>query len=100
MKNKWIPIAIIASIGLFLAAIAIGVAYYQTKKPQKTVSIVGLAEKDFTSDLIVWEFSYEAKGNDMKEAYANLKDQNEVAASVRCAPPWSKAPTGRRDGAA
>ena len=56
MKNKWIPIAIIASIGLFLAAIAIGVAYYQTKKPQKTVSIVGLAEKDFTSDLIVWEF--------------------------------------------
>lgn len=78
MKNKWVPIAIIASIGLFLAAIAIGVAYYQTKKPQKTVSIVGLAEKDFTSDLIVWEFSYEAKGNDMKEAYANLKDQNEV----------------------
>ncbi|MBQ1780731.1 MAG: SIMPL domain-containing protein [Bacteroidales bacterium] len=78
MKNKWVPIAIIASIGLFLAAIAIGVAYYQTKKPQKTVSIVGLAEKDFTSDLIVWEFEFSAKGADMKEAYANLKEQSEV----------------------
>ncbi len=78
MKNKWVPIAIIASIGLFLAAIAIGVAYYQTKKPQKTVSIVGLAEKDFTSDLIVWEFNYSAEASDMKEAYTKLKEQNEV----------------------
>ena len=78
MKNKWIPIAIIASVGLVLAAAAIGVAYYQTKKPQKTVSVVGLVEKDFTSDLIVWEFDYAAKDMDMKQAYAKLKAQNEI----------------------
>ena len=78
MKNKWIPIAIIASIGLFLAAVAIGIAYYQSKKPQKTVSVVGLVEKDFTSDLIVWQFDYSAEASDMKEAYAKLKEQNEV----------------------
>ena len=78
MKNRWVPIAIIASIGLFLAAIAVGVAFYQTKKPQKTVSIVGLAEKDFTSDLIVWEFNYSAKDPDMKQAYTKLKEQNEI----------------------
>ena len=78
MKNRWVPIAIIASIGLFLAAIAIGVAFYQTKKPQKTVSIVGLAEKDFTSDLIVWEFNYSAKDPDMKQAFTKLKEQNEI----------------------
>ena len=78
MKNKAVVIAIIASIGLFLAAIAIGVAFYQTKKPQKTVSIVGLAEKDFTSDLIVWEFNYSAKDPDMKQAYTKLKEQNEI----------------------
>ena len=80
MKNKAVVIAIIASIGLFLAAIAIGIAFYQTKKPQKTVSIVGLAEKDFTSDLIVWEFNYSAKDPDMKQAYTKLKEQNEIAA--------------------
>lgn len=78
MKNKAVVIAIIASIGLFLAAIAIGVAFYQTKKPQKTVSVVGLVEKDFTSDLIVWEFNYSAKAQDMKQAYSNLKEQSEV----------------------
>lgn len=78
MKSKAVVIAIIASIGLFLAAIAIGVAFYQTKKPQKTVSVVGLVEKDFTSDLIVWEFDYSAKDPDMKEAYTKLKEQNEI----------------------
>ena len=78
MKNKWVPIAIIASIGLFMAAVAIGIAYYQSKKPQKTVSVVGLVEKDFTSDLIVWEFDYSAKDMDMKQAYTKLKAQNEI----------------------
>ncbi len=78
MKNKAVVIAIIASIGLFLAAIAVGVSFYQTKKPQKTISVVGLAEKDFTSDLIVWEFNYSAAASDMKEAYTLLKGQNEI----------------------
>ena len=78
MKNKAVVIAIIASIGFFLAAIAVGIAYYMSKKPQKTVSVVGLVEKDFTSDLIVWEFDYSAKDPDMKQAYTKLKAQNEI----------------------
>ena len=53
MKNKWIPIAIIASIGLFLAAIAVCVAYYQKKKPEKTGSIVGLAGKVFNAVILM-----------------------------------------------
>ncbi|MBP5495739.1 MAG: SIMPL domain-containing protein [Bacteroidales bacterium] len=78
MKNKSVVIAIIVSIGFFLAAIAVGIAYYMSKKPQKTVSVVGLVEKDFTSDLIVWEFDYSAEASDMKEAYTKLKEQNEI----------------------
>ena len=78
MKNKAVVIAIIASIGFFLAAIAVGIAYYMSKKPQKTVSVVGLVEKDFTSDLIVWEFDYATKDMDMKQSYAKLKAQNEI----------------------
>ena len=78
MKNKAVVIATIVSIGLFLAAVAVGIAFYQTKKPQKTVSVVGLVEKDFTSDLIVWEFNYSAESSDMKDAYSKLKEQNEV----------------------
>ena len=78
MKNKSVLIAIIASVAFVLGAIAIGVSYYNTKKPQKTVSVVGLVEKDFTSDLIVWEFTYSVKDNDMKQAYSKLKAQNEI----------------------
>lgn len=78
MKNKSVLIAIIASIAFILAAVAVGIAYYNTKKPQKTVSVVGLVEKDFTSDLIVWEFNYSVKDNEMKQSYAKIKAQNEI----------------------
>lgn len=78
MKNNTIVIAIIAGVAFFLASIAIGVAFYQTKKPEKTVSVVGLAEKDFTSDLIVWELSYNVLDMDMKQAYTAIKEQNKI----------------------
>lgn len=78
MKNKSVLIAIIAGVALILAAAAIGVSYYNTKKPQKTVSVVGLMEKDFTSDLIVWEFNYSVKDNEMKQSYSKIKAQNDI----------------------
>ncbi len=68
----------IIGVALFLSAVAIGVAFYQTKKPVKTVSVVGLAEKDFTSDLIVWNLSYDVLDMDMKQSYTSIKDQNEI----------------------
>lgn len=45
MKNKSVLIAIIAGVAFVLGAIAVGISYYNTKKPQKTVSVVGLVEK-------------------------------------------------------
>ncbi len=61
-----------------MAADVVGIAFYQTKKPLKTVSVVGLAEKDFISDLIVWNLSYDLLDADMKQSYATIKQQNEV----------------------
>ena len=78
MKNNALSIAIVASIGLFLASISLGIAFYKTKKPTKTVSVVGLAEKDFTSDLIVWELNLNAQDMDMKQAYTTIKEQSAV----------------------
>lgn len=78
MKNSKIIISIIVAAGILLSAIAIGIAFYQAKKPQKTVSVVGLAEKDFTSDLIVWNLRYDVLGESMKQAYTTLKEQNVV----------------------
>ena len=78
MKNNKVTVAVILGICFLLAAIAVGIFYYQSKKPSKTVSVVGLAEKDFTSDLIVWDLRYDVLDMDMKRSYAMIKDQNKI----------------------
>ncbi len=78
MKNNKVTVAVILGVCFVLAAVAAGVFYYQTKKPAKTVSVVGLAEKDFTSDLIVWDLSYDVLDMDMKQSYARIKEQNKI----------------------
>lgn len=78
MKNSKLVIAIVLGVCFICAAIAVSVAYYQAKKPAKTVSVVGLAEKDFTSDLIVWNLSYDVLDMDMKQSYKMIKAQNKV----------------------
>lgn len=77
-NNNVITVAIIVCVGIFLSSVAIGIAFYKSKKPAQTVSVIGLAEKDFTSDLIVWNLHYDAIGTSMKEAYSTLKNQNVV----------------------
>ncbi len=37
---------------------------------------MGLAEKDFVSDLIVWQLSFSSKNMDMKQAFAEIKAKN------------------------
>lgn len=81
MKNNALIIGIVASICFFLAAAVFGFAYYQSKKPAKTVSVVGMAQKDFTSDLIVWRFSFSTKDETMQGSYAKLKDEINVVKS-------------------
>ena len=73
-----IVISIILGFSFILAALVIGNYFYQAKKPVQTVSVVGLAEKDFTSDLIVYNFYYSVKNMDMKTAYEELKQQTEI----------------------
>lgn len=78
MKNSKLIIAIVLGVCFICAAIALSVAYYQAKKPVKTVSVVGLAEKDFTSDLIVWNLRYSVLDMNMKQSYQTIKEQNKI----------------------
>ncbi len=64
-------------IGLFLIANA----YKSRAKSQQSIGVTGSAEKDFVSDLIVWKGSYSRKSMDLKNAYADLKnDENSIRA--------------------
>jgi hypothetical protein len=71
MKN-YIPSLIIGSavvLGLWILA----GAYKYKFKAAETISVTGLAEKDFTSDLIVWSGSFNRYSYELKTAYAALK---------------------------
>lgn len=71
MKN-YITALIIAA-GLIILALIVSNAYKYRFRSAEEVSVVGLAEVDFTSDLIVWKGNYVRRSFNLKDAYAALK---------------------------
>ncbi|MBO4740751.1 MAG: SIMPL domain-containing protein [Bacteroidales bacterium] len=78
MKKSNIIIAAIIGVCFTLAFVFVGHYIYASKKPAKTVSVIGLAEKDFVSDLIVWDLSFNAQDYNQKTAYADIKSQTKI----------------------
>ncbi len=72
MKN-FINSAIIA-LAVIAGLIIIGTAYKYKFKASENITVTGLAEKDFTSDQIVWTGDYSRKMMDLKSAYSLLKE--------------------------
>jgi len=70
--RQYISAMLIAASVVATALILAG-AYKYKYRAAEEISVVGLAEVDFTSDLIVWQGSFERKNMDIKDAYANLK---------------------------
>jgi len=63
---------------LFIGAAVIVTGYilgnsYNTKgKPDPKISVTGLGQESFDSDLIVWRASFSRNAMDLKQAYADL----------------------------
>lgn len=73
--------AIILGLAFIAGLFILGKAYNYKFKTLETISVTGSADKDFVSDLIVWNGSYSRKSMDLKSAYAQLKDdENKVRA--------------------
>ena len=70
--------AAILGVCAILAFWIAGNAFKYKSKSTETIIVTGLAEKDFGSDLIVWNGSYSRKEMDLKSAYASVK-QDEAA---------------------
>jgi hypothetical protein len=66
------------SLAIIIGLSILGNAYKYKFTSAETVSVTGLSEKDFTSDLIVWGGSFSRNAMDLKDAYAALK-QDESA---------------------
>ncbi|MEJ7821263.1 MAG: SIMPL domain-containing protein [Chitinophagaceae bacterium] len=65
--------AIVLGLCAIIAFWIAGNAFKYKSKSIETIVVTGLAEKDFVSDLIVWNGSYSRKAMDLKSAYAAVK---------------------------
>lgn len=71
--------SIIIAVAIITAGFFLAKGYENRGKVTDSVSVTGLGEKDFTSDLIVWGGSYSKKNLDLKLAYTELnKDQRAI----------------------
>lgn len=78
MKKSSIIAVAIFGIAM-IAAVWIGGSYFNKARGRaKTVSVVGMAQRDFTSDLIVWDISYSVLNDDLKQGYTDLKGMTQI----------------------
>lgn len=65
--------AIIFGLAIVIAAALLGKAYADRNTRSNSISVTGLGETDFTSDLIVWEGYFSKDEWDLKKAYSGLE---------------------------
>lgn len=71
-------VAFIFGISIVLGAFLVSNAFSSRYKTEDVVTVTGLADKDFESDLINWSASYSRKSLDLKEAFAQLKADEQI----------------------
>ncbi len=76
MKNNLS--AIVFAIAIVVASIILGNAVINRNKQVGTISVTGLGQTNFTSDLIVWEARFSQINSDLKQAYSDLKKDKET----------------------
>ncbi len=76
---KIVTASVVLGLAFIIACWIAASAIKYRSKSTETIVVTGLAEKDFISDLIVWNGSYSRKSLDLKSAYASLKqDENKI----------------------
>lgn len=70
--------AIIFGISIVLAAYFLGNAYKQRANPPQVISVTGLGNENFTSDLIVWEGFFTAFNIELKTAFEQVNRDKEI----------------------
>ena len=74
-------IAGILAFSLICSSFILANAFKYRYKKQQTISVTGLAEYDFVSDLVVWDGSFNRQSFEMEDAYAMLKEDEKKVKS-------------------
>jgi len=67
----------IIGISILLSTLLLSNAYTYKFRSTESISVTGMAETNFSSDLIVWNGNYSRKSMDLKTAYAMLKQDEQ-----------------------
>lgn len=79
MKNHLNTILI--ALAVVTSAYLLGSSYLKSKRRPSSISVTGLASRDFNSDLIVWTARYTKRALNLQDAFNALKlDQEKVKA--------------------
>ena len=76
MKNNLT--AIIFGLAIVIAAYILGYSFMNRNKADGTISVTGLGEANFTSDLIVWEGSFTEENFSLEQAYNDLEKDKKI----------------------
>lgn len=68
---------IIIGASIILTALILGNSFKSRNQHDNTISVTGLGEKEFVSDLIVWSGNFTKKSLNLKEAYSDLNHDRE-----------------------
>jgi len=78
MKSERIISITIFSIAFIVAMAIAGNAFKNRNEKTQVISVTGMSERNFESDLIVWQSQFTVKRSTLTEAYAELKKQSET----------------------
>lgn len=72
MKREWLPTSLLA-LSIVLAATILAYTVLSSMAKKEQISVTGLAQVDFISDVIVWQGTFERKALELNQAYSMIK---------------------------
>lgn len=76
MKNN--VNSIVFGVAIIIASVILGNAYLKRSEIQGEISVTGLGEENFESDLITWSASFSNMNLDLKQASSGLKSNRKL----------------------
>jgi len=78
MRKSHIVASAVLGAALVASVWIAGCYFNKARGHAKTVSVVGGAQRDFTSDLVVWNLSVNTVNMDKRQGYAELKNMTQL----------------------
>jgi hypothetical protein len=68
-------------IGIAIAGLAIGNAFYKARAAERYVSVRGLAEREVDANLVIWPITFKEASNDLVDLQKGIEEKRELIAA-------------------